>query len=45
MSYHYLSAQELYADIADEQRRLAYRLAKEQDESDYNPYEGMEDWG
>lgn len=40
----YLDAKELYADIADYQRGLAYKLAKEQYESDYNPYEGMEDW-
>lgn len=29
MSYHYLNAQELYEDIADHQRQLAYRLAVE----------------
>ena len=31
MGYQYVSKDELYADIADHERGLAYRLAKEAD--------------
>ena len=36
----YVSKDELYADIADYERGLAYRLAKEAD-AYYNEYEGV----
>lgn len=39
-----MAHQEIYDAIADYERDLAYKLAKEQDEAHYDPYEGMEDW-
>lgn len=36
MSYHYVNAQELYDDIADHQRGLAYQIAKDYHASVYD---------
>lgn len=38
-----MAYQEIYDAIADYERDLAYRIAKEQDSLDYNPYEEMEE--